>query len=142
MKQLIKKQNNEAVEQKKCVEYLRILEARGKIITFFAPMNENLMSGSNREKAIKIENKAKAMGKRSGVSDLVIVLRDKVLFVELKRAGKWLKNGKISYAGIKVSENQKAFLDKVEKSEVCNGFIAYGFNDFKDKIDEILKGGK
>ena len=142
MKQLLKKQNKEELEQKKCVEYMRILEARNKIITFFAPMNENLMSNSNREKAIRIENKAKKMGKRSGVSDLVVVLRDKVLFIELKRAGRKLKNGKISYAGIKVSENQKAFLNKIEESEICNGFIAYGFNDFKDKIDKILKGQK
>ncbi len=136
------KRNLEELEQKKAVNYLRILERQGKIIAFFAPMNENIMSGSNREKAMKIENKAKAMGKRSGVSDLVIILKDKVIFAELKRSGKKLKSGKISYAGIKVSENQKRFLGDVKKSDVCSGFIAYGFNEFKEKLDRILKKGE
>jgi len=129
----------EELEQKKAVEYLEILKRQGKIISFFAPMNENLMSNSNRQKAIVIENKAKAMGKRKGVSDLVVILKDKVLFVELKRAGKRLKNGKISYTGIKVSENQKRFLEEVNQSSVCEGFIAYGFDDFKEKIDKFCK---
>ena len=133
------KRNLEELEQKKAVDYLRILERQGKIIAFFAPMNENIMSGSNREKAMKIENKAKTMGKRSGVSDLVVVLRDKVLFIELKRAGKRLKSGKISYAGIKVSENQKRFLGDVKKSDVCDSFVAYGFNEFKEKLDSKIK---
>ena len=132
----------EELEQKKAVDYLEILKRQGKIISFFAPMNENIMSGSNRQKAIIIENKSKAMGKRKGVSDLVIILKDKVLFVELKRAGKRLKSGKISYTGIKVSENQKRFLDEVNKSEVCEGFVAYGFNEFKNRIDFILKDRK
>jgi len=132
----------EELEQKKAVDYLEILKRQGKIISFFAPMNENIMSGSNRQKAIIIENKSKAMGKRKGVSDLVIILKDKVLFVELKRAGKRLKNGKISYTGIKVSENQKRFLDEVNKSNVCEGFVAFGFDDFKNRIDFILKDRK
>lgn len=133
------KRNLEELEQKKAVNYLKILERQGKIIAFFAPMNENLMSGSNREKAMKIENKAKAMGKRSGVSDLVIILKDKVIFVELKRSGKKLKSGKISYAGIKVNENQKKFLKTIKMSAACDSFVAYGFNEFKEKLDKILK---
>ena len=136
------KRNLEELEQKKAVEYLEILKRQGKIISFFAPMNENVMSGSDRQKAIIIENKSKAMGKRKGVSDLVIILKDKVLFVELKRAGKRLKSGKISYTGIKVSENQKRFLDEVNQSNVCEGFVAFGFDEFKNKIDDILKERK
>ena len=136
------KRNLEELEQKKAVDYLEILKRQGKIISFFAPMNENIMSGSNRQKAIIVENKSKAMGKRKGVSDLVIILKDKVLFVELKRAGKRLKSGKISYTGIKVSENQKRFLDEVNQSDVCEGFVAFGFDEFKNKIDDILKERK
>jgi len=136
------KRKLEELEQKKAVDYLRILERQGKIIAFFAPMNENLMSGSNREKAMKIENKAKAMGKKKGVSDLVVILKDKVLFIELKKKGKILKSGRISYAGIKVSDNQKMFLDTIKKSNVCNGFVAFGFDDFKGKLDKILKNEK
>lgn len=136
------KKNLEELEQKKAVNYLKILERQGKIIAFFAPMNENIMSGSNRQKAIFIENKAKAMGKRAGVSDLVIILKDKIVFIELKRAGKRLKSGKISYSGIKVSENQKRFLGDIKKSDVCDGFVAFGFDDFKEKLDKILKKGR
>ena len=128
----------ESAEQQKCVEYLTILEKQKKIITFFAPMNENILSFLDRYQAIKVENKAKTMGKKKGVSDLVVILKNKILFIELKRAGKKLKNGKISYAGIKVSENQKSFLENIKKSNVCDGFVAYGFDDFYKKIKSYL----
>ena len=102
-------------------------------------MNENVGSWLDRRSAIKIEAKAKAMGKRSGVSDLVIVLHDRVLFVEMKRQCKKLKNGKISKASIAVSEKQKLFLGKVGNSSVCEAVVCYGFAEFRDFLEIFLK---
>jgi hypothetical protein len=121
------------------VQYLEILKRRGKILFYFAPMNENKQSYTNRATAMKIENKAKAMGKQAGVSDLVIILKNRVLFIEMKKAPKKLKNGKLSYTGISVSEHQKTFLNAVNSSDVCAGFVCYGFDEAKNIIDKNIK---
>ena len=128
----------EKLEQQKCIDYLSILEKQNKIITFFAPMNENIFSFLNRDIIFKIEKVTKKMGKRKGVSDLVVILKDKILFVELKKAPKKLKNGKLSYKNVKITKEQKNFLEQVNKSNVCEGFVAYGFNDFYNKIQNFL----
>ena len=131
---------SEEDEQKKVVGYLRILERQGKIITFFAPVNENKQSKTNKLMAIRLANKAKAAGKRAGVSDLVIILKYKVLFLEMKVAPKILKSGKLSYSNSKVSDNQTLFLDKVSESEVCISAIGYGWHSAKEIIDKQIKG--
>jgi hypothetical protein len=128
----------EEQEQKKVVQYLELLKRQGKILFYFAPMNENKQSYNNRSVAIKIENKAKAMGKKSGVSDLVIILKERVLFIEMKKAPRKLKNGKLSYAGIKISDYQKAFLNAVNSSDVCAGFVAYGFDEARKLIEKFI----
>tara|TARA_R110002073_G_scaffold131310_1_gene278016 strand:+ start:415 stop:846 length:432 start_codon:yes stop_codon:yes gene_type:complete len=129
-------------EQKKVVGYLKILERQGKIITFFAPVNENKQSKTNKLMAIRLANKAKLVGKRAGVSDLVIIFKDKVLFLEMKVAPKVLKSGKLSYSNSKVSENQTLFLDKVSESFVCISDIAYGWYNAKEIIDNQIKDSK
>jgi hypothetical protein len=129
----------EETEQKKTVQYLEILKRRGKILFYFAPMNENKQSYNNRATAIKIENKAKAMGKKAGVSDLVVVLKNRLLFIEMKKAPKKLKNGKLSYTGISVSDNQKKFIEIINQSSVCKAYICYGFDEAKNIIDKNIK---
>ena len=130
---------SEEDEQKKVVEYLRILEKQGKIITFFAPVNENKQSKTNKLMAIRLANKANAIGKKAGVSDLVIIFKDKVLFLEMKVAPKVLKSGKLSYSNSKVSENQTLFLDKIRESNVCISTIGYGWMGAKEIIDKQIK---
>ena len=133
--------NIEEYHQKMVVKYLELLKQKGQIIEFFAPMNENKQSFNNRQNAIIIEQKAKAMGKKAGVSDLVVILKNKVLFIEMKRPPKKLKSGKISYAGISVSENQRKFIDVVNQSDVCIAKVCYGFDEAKKFIDENLGKG-
>ena len=97
-------------------------------------MNENKQSYANRKVAIMIENKAKSMGKKNGVGDIVVILPNKVLFIELKREKRTLKNGTKSKAGVYISETQKAFISQVCKSSVCDGRICFGFNEAKEFI--------
>jgi hypothetical protein len=111
----------EADEQKSLVQWLRL-----KKITHFAVGNENNHSGIIRQ-SIKnqglaariiamIENKAKAMGKRKGVSDLVVLLPGaKAVFIELKRRD-----------GGKVSVDQDIWRQEVTElgfeAHICHGF--------------------
>jgi hypothetical protein len=129
---------SEEQEQKKVVQYLEILKRQNKILFYFSTMNENKQSYANRSVAIKIENKAKSMGKQAGVSDLVIILKERVLFIEMKKAPRKLKSGKLSIAGIKVSDYQKSFLNAVNSSDVCAGFVCYGFDEARKIIEKFI----
>lgn len=124
---------SERDEQIKVIAYLRKLELEKNILTFFAVPN-----GGSRNKLEAINLKRE--GVKAGVSDLIIITRDKVLFLEMKQAPKVLKSGKLSFSNSKVSDNQKAFLDTICKSSVCVGAIGYGFESAKNIIDKLLKG--
>ena len=119
-------------EQIKLVNYLSILERQGKIITFFAIPN-----GGSRN-SIEAKN-LKREGVRAGVSDMQVILKDKVLFIEMKRPPKRLKSGKLSYAGISVSDKQKEFIECVRSSKVCKAKVCYGFNEARELIDDELE---
>lgn len=121
--------NKESDEQKVLVQWLRVRK-----ITHFAPINENIHSGIIRQfirptglaaKIISmIENKLKAMGKRKGVSDLVILLpKGKTVFIEMKR-----KNGG------KESEDQSTFRDEV----IALGHDAYVCHGFEEARDVVM----
>ena len=119
-------------EQIKLVNYLTILERQGKIITFFAIPN-----GGSRN-SIEAKN-LKREGVRAGVSDMQVILKDKVLFIEMKRPPKRLKNGELSYAGISVSDKQKEFIDRVRGSKVCEARVCYGFDEAREFVDGELE---
>jgi hypothetical protein len=114
---------SEADEQKALVQWLRL-----KKITHFAVSNENQHSGVIRQfvrpaglaaKIIAmIESKLQSMGKRPGVSDLVVLLPGaKAVFVEMKR-----RDG-----GSGESFEQAAWREEITKlgfdAYVCCGFI-------------------
>lgn len=122
----------ERQEQIKIVQYLKILEAQKKIVTFFSVPN-----GGSRNKLEAVNLKKE--GARAGVSDLVIVFKDEVMFLEMKVSPKVLKSGKLSYSNSKISESQKDFLAKVNVSKVCDVIVCYGFDNAKEKIDNKLK---
>jgi hypothetical protein len=110
----------ESDEQKLLVQWLKVNK-----ITFFAPINENIHSGIIRNALSgalaariigSIENKLKSLGKRKGVSDLVVLLPGaKAVFIEMKR----LKGGV-------VSEDQSIWFDEITRlgfdAHICNGF--------------------
>ena len=119
-------------EQIKVVNYLNILQKQGKVVEYFAIPN-----GGSRHKLEAINLKKE--GVKSGVSDLCIILKNRVLFVEMKKAPKKLKSGNLSYAGIKVSEHQNKFIENVSKSNVCGAVVCYGFDEAKSFIDTQIQ---
>jgi len=124
----------EAQEQRRLVMWLQY-----KKLFFFAPTNENNTYKQNRKYALIAEQKAKSLGKLKGVSDLVIFLPNKILFLELKRAPKRLKNGKLSFSHTKVSKEQEAFKNKVNQYPYAKAVIAYGADDAIRIVEEELK---
>lgn len=114
----------EEQEQKKLVQWLRL-----KKIFHFAPMNENKQSFTNPKVAMMIEAKAKSMGKVKGVSDLVVMLPNSILFIELKRAKKRLT---------KVSDSQNVFLSKIGQFCYAKGHVCYGANEAIEIIEKEM----
>lgn len=123
----------ESHHQKKLVQWLLDLKVEGLVCEFWATINENLLS-SKQLKDILIEEEAKRMGKLNGVSDIIVVVMNKVLFLELKREPKVLKSGKLSYSNSKKSPDQIKFLKNVCKSNVCDGGFFYFIEDSKNFI--------
>lgn len=111
------------------VERLRIVEAQnnGEIVFFSVPNQE--VRGGDDITRIKAYSRLKKSGNLVGVSDLIVVLRNNVFFVEMKT-----DKGR-------QSENQRAFQDKVERlgyqyfllrnQDNCDSFV--------DSIVRLLK---
>ena len=119
----------ESEEQEQLVEYLKQLEEQGKVITFYANVNENRTHRQIKKYAIIAEKVNKKLGKKKGVSDITIILKDKVLYIELKRAKKSLS---------RVSKEQIEFLDTINTSNVCSGTVCYGFEEAKEYIEKFI----
>ena len=128
----IKRLNLEREEQIKVIEYLQILKNQKKIITFFSIPN-----GGSRNKLEAVNLKKE--GLRAGVSDICVILQNMVVFIEMKKKPKVLKNAKISYANITITQNQKQFLDDVNSSNICKGSVCCGFDEMKLFLDNFLK---
>lgn len=124
---------SERVEQEKLVQWLRL-----KKIFHYATTNENNTYKQDRKYAMIAEQKAKAQGKLKGVSDITVLLPNKILFIELKRKGKLLKNGTVSHSNSKVSDAQLDFLNKVNSFDYADGKVCYGFEDAKSFIESYL----
>jgi len=125
----------EETEQKTVVQWLRI-----KKILHFAPMNENKQSSSNRQQAIRIEAKAKAMGKSNGVPDLFIPIANKYyhgLFIEMKRRPKTLKSGKKSYSGIATSKDQETWIQELRQQNY-EALVCYGADEAIEAIEAYM----
>jgi len=118
-------------EQIKVIQYLNILQRKNKVLEFFAIPN-----GGSRNKIEAVNLKRE--GVKAGVSDLCVILKDRVLFLEMKKPPKKLKSGRYSTAGISVSENQKRFIEQVNLSSVVSARICYGFNEAKLFIDNYI----
>ena len=104
----------EDTEQKALCNYLR----KEKLLFFSVP------NGGTRNK--KEAQTLKQTGLLKGVSDLVILTDNKVIFLELKRR----KGGVIS-------KEQKTFLEKVNVFDYAIGIIAYGYEDAIFQLEEL-----
>ena len=82
----------------------------------------------------------KSEGLVVGTSDIIVMLPSKILFIELKRAKKVLKSGKLSTSNTSVSEQQKEFLQHIiDNFNYADGLICYGFGEAKEFIECHLK---
>lgn len=126
----------EAEEQK---DLVRWLELNG--YDFFAIVNEYNMAYRDRKKSIISAIVDRQMGKKRGVSDLVIFLGDKILFLEMKRPRRKLKNGQLSKEDLQ-NQDQKEFEKIVSKYEYAIYRIAYGYEDAVNIINELTRKGE
>ena len=127
---------SETVEQQKLVQWLR-----AKKIKHTAPTNENQSSFTNRAVALRVEAKAKSMGKSKGFPDIVIPYANKYynhLYIELKRARKRLKNGKTTTSHTKVSPEQKEWLQWLNDNG-SYAVVAYGAKEAIEIIEEYME---
>ena len=127
----------EADEQQALVQWLRAMH-----IFHFAPVNENNTYGQNRKYAMIAEQKAKSSGKVKGVSDMVVMLKDRILFIELKRRPRKLKNGKLSTSHTKTSDEQLDFLDRVNRFGYAHGKVCYGAKEAVEYIKEQIDASR
>jgi hypothetical protein len=94
----------EEQEQKLLVQWLELKKIKYSAIAH-----------STFTKSIKQKVKNKAMGLKKGVPDMMILLKDKLLFIEMKR----IKTGK-------VSPEQIEWLEMLNKIDGVHTFVAYG----------------
>jgi len=130
---------SETVEQQKFVQWLRV-----KKILHFAPMNENSGSFTNRAVAIRVEAKAKSMGKSNGIPDLFIPVANKYyhgLFIELKKQIKTLKSGKRSISLPKTSPDQEKWIEEL-KEQGYHAMVCYGSSEAMDVVEDYMKNNK
>ena len=126
---------SETIEQQRVVQYLRI-----KKIPHFAPNAENQSSSLNRTVAIKVEVKAKSMGKSKGFPDLQILKANKYyhgLFIEMKRRAKKLKSGKLSISHTKTSIEQLEWIDRLN-NEGYYAIVCYGAIEAIEVIENYM----
>ena len=123
----------EETEQRALVQWLKL-----KKITYFAVQNENNFSFLNRNIAVKMQSKAKSMGSVKGVSDMVVMLPSKILFIELKRVPKKLKSGKLSYTNSKTSQDQLDFISVANGFEYAEARVCYGYLEAIELIESNM----
>jgi len=105
---------------------------RKKLHSFAVP------NGGSRNK-IEASN-LKKEGVTAGVSDYIVMLPNKILFIELKRARKRLKSGKLSISHTNVSDEQKIFLNTINE-EFCkyaSAVVCYGAREAIEVVEEYI----
>ncbi len=101
--------------QKNIVLLLDYFKKEGIIIDFFYIPND-IFFNLNKEKSSIYMNLLKKMGYRSGVSDLCIICKKKIFFLELKVGNN------------KQTTNQLLFQEKVKESLACEYVLLNGYN--------------
>ena len=115
---------SEEEEQKALIKYLK----RNNYF-FFANVNENKQSFTNKLLAAKIEAKSKSMGKVKGVSDLCVFTENTIVFIELKKQRPVLKSGKLGKPTNDATDEQIKFIAKVNGFKYAYWFVAWGCDE-------------
>ena len=115
---------SEEEEQKALIRYLK-----KNNYFFFANVNENKQSFTNKSLAVKIEAKSKSMGKVKGVSDLCVFTDNTIVFIELKKQRPVLKSGKLGKPTNDATAEQMEFISKVNDYEYAYAVVAFGCDE-------------
>ena len=115
---------SEEEEQKALIRYLK-----KNNYFFFANVNENKQSFTDKLLATKIEAKSKSMGKVKGVSDLCVFTKNTIIFIELKKQRPVLKSGKLGKPTNDATKEQLEFLAKVNDYEYAYAVVAFGCDE-------------
>ena len=81
-------------------------------------------NGGSRHKLEAINMKKE--GVTSGICDYMVMLPNKILFIEMKRRPQKLKSGKLSVAHTTTSDAQKAFIARANEYPYAEALVAYG----------------
>ena len=112
--------NNTPLEEEEQMALVDYLEIRG--LKFTAIPN------STFTKSWKQKMKNTRTGLRPGLPDLLVIVKDKLIFIEMKR----VKGGT-------VSETQKEWIEALSKCEGVNAYVAKGFDEARVIVDNLLK---
>ena len=78
-------------------------------------------------KSWAVKNRNKAMGVRAGVPDLMLIIKNILIFIEMKRT-----------KGGQVSEYQKEWIDRLNKCDGVSAYVCYGFDEAKKVVEKYL----
>lgn len=116
------------------VRWLEIQKTYGNVLYFTANVRETY-TGSYYQNSVN-----HASGVRPGLSDLLILTPDWVLFVELKLPRRVLLNGSLGSSPSTVSPEQLEFINIVNKyKNNVKGVIAYGADEAIKFITQHLR---
>ena len=87
---------------------------------------------------VQYMKKQRAMGLSKGISDIVVFVPSKILFIEMKRRKKELKNGTLSSSNSKISKEQQDWIDTINCYDYSDAIVCYGFADAKEFIERYL----
>jgi len=129
-----KRINHEHREQVKVVNFLERQKDYGNVLWFTANVRETY-TGSYFQ-----NNYNYAAGVRKGLSDLLILVPEWVLFVELKRPRNVLRDGSIGASPSAVRSEQLEFIELINKyGKPLKASIAYGHEEAIAFISSHLK---
>lgn len=74
-----------------------------------------------------VKNRNKRIGVRPGVPDLLCIVKDRLLFIEMKKE----KGGRLT-------ENQKNWIETLNKCRGVRAYVARGFEEAKKLIDKNI----
>lgn len=128
--------NNE--EHIECIQLVAFLRSKNLLFTH---INNEMYTKSWSQK-----RKAKEEGVSGGVPDYIIfvdkkkssVNRPVLIFIEMKKQKKVLKNGKISLENM-LSEKQKIWIEALDSVADVEALVCYGFEEAKTYLLIILK---
>lgn len=112
----------ESEEQQTLVRYCKVK----KIFAFSVP-NGSVLKGNKLQRAKQMA-RLKKEGLVVGVSDFIVMLPNKILFIELKRI-----------KGSVTSEAQKEFIEKMKDYPYAVGRVCKGAKEAISFIEEYLK---